>query len=81
MLWESIPRQLAKENKKFVYKEVSGDNARAKKYDPAIQWLKDSGLIYQIYRLSKPAMPIEAYKEYNVFKLWASCLQKCMSDH
>lgn len=72
MLWESIPRQLAKENKKFVYKEVSGDNARAKKYDPAIQWLKDSGLIYQIYRLSKPAMPIEAYKEYNVFKLFMS---------
>ena len=69
-LWESVPRQLAKENKKFVYKEIDNDKARSKAYDPALEWLKDSGLVYQIARLSKPALPISAYKEYNIFKLF-----------
>lgn len=72
LLWESIPVQLAKENKKFVYKEVSNNTARAKDYEAAISWLKDSGLIYPINRLSKPAMPISAYKEENVFKIYMS---------
>lgn len=52
---------MAKENKKFVYKEVNNKQARAKDYEAAIAWLKDSGLIYPINRLSKPAMPISAY--------------------
>lgn len=71
-LWESIPRQLAKENKKFVYKEINNDNARSKEYDPALEWLKDSGLVYQITRLTKPSIPISAYREYNIFKLFMS---------
>ena len=69
-LWESIPVQLAKENKKFVYKEIENRNTRSKDYDPAIQWLKDSGLIYQVNRIKKPALPISGYKEENVFKLF-----------
>lgn len=69
-LWESIPVQLAKENKKFVYKEIDNRNARSKDYDPAIQWLKDSGLIHQVKRIKKPALPISGYKEENIFKLF-----------
>lgn len=72
LLWESIPVQLAKENKKFVYKEVKSNTARAKDYEGAISWLKDSGLIYPVNRLSKPAMPISAYKEENIFKIYMS---------
>ncbi|MDD7313168.1 MAG: ATP-binding protein [bacterium] len=72
MLWDSIPVQLAKENKKFVYKEINNKQARAKDYEAAIAWLKDSGLIYPINRLSKPAMPISAYKEENIFKIYMS---------
>ena len=71
-LWDSIPRQLAKENKKFVYSEIENTKARVKEYDPALEWLKDSGLVYQIMRLSKPALPIKAYQEYNSFKLFMS---------
>ena len=69
-LWESIPIQLAKENKKFVYREIDNRNARSKDYDPAIQWLKDSGLIYQVNRIKKPALPISGYKGENIFKLF-----------
>lgn len=69
-LWESIPVQLAKENKKFVYKEIDAKTSRSKDYDPAIQWLKDSGLIYQVHRIKKPALPISGYAEENIFKLF-----------
>jgi hypothetical protein len=63
---------LAKENKKFVYSKIENTKTRAKEYDPALEWLKDSGLVYQIMRLSKPALPIKAYQEYNSFKLFMS---------
>lgn len=69
-LWESIPVQLAKENKKFVYKEIAEKTSRSKDYDPAIQWLKDCGLIYQVARIKKPALPISGYVENNIFKLF-----------
>ncbi len=69
-LWESIPVQLAKENKKFIYKEVENRSARSIDYDSAIQWLKDSGLIYQVNRIKKPSLPISGYKEENIFKLF-----------
>lgn len=69
-LWESIPVQLAKENKKFVYKEVASKTSRSKDYEAAIQWLKDSGLIYQVLRIKKPALPISGYIEENIFKLF-----------
>ncbi len=60
MVWHSIPVQLAKENRKFVYGALR-KGARAKDFELAIQWLKDCGLIYQVERISKPAMPLNAY--------------------
>jgi len=69
MLWESIPAQLAKENKKFVYGIIK-EGARAKDFELAIQWLVDSGLLHKVYNVSKPALPLVAYKELSAFKLY-----------
>ena len=69
MVWESIPAQLAKENKKFIY-GVMKEGARAKDFELAIQWLADSGLLHKIYNVSKPALPLVAYKELSAFKLY-----------
>jgi len=69
MLWQSIPAQLAKENKKFVYGMIK-EGARARAYELAMSWLIDSGLIYKINRINKPAIPFTAYEEFSVFKLF-----------
>lgn len=69
MLWTSIPAQLAKENRKFVYGLIR-HGARAKEYELAIQWLLDCGLIYKVGRISKPDMPLIAYQDFNTFKLF-----------
>jgi len=69
MVWESIPTQLAKENKKFIYGVIK-DGARAKDFELAIQWLVDSGLLHKIYSVSKPALPLVAYQELSAFKLY-----------
>jgi predicted AAA+ superfamily ATPase len=69
MVWESIPVQLAKENKKFVYGVIK-EGARAKDFELAIQWLVDSGLLHKVYNVSKPALPLAAYKELSAFKLY-----------
>jgi predicted AAA+ superfamily ATPase len=69
MIWESIPVQLAKENKKFVYGVIK-EGARAKDFELAIQWLVDSGLLHKVYGVSKPALPLAAYKELSAFKLY-----------
>ena len=69
MVWESIPAQLAKENKKFIY-GVMKEGARAKDFELAIQWLVDSGLLHKIYSVSKPALPLVAYRELSAFKLY-----------
>lgn len=69
MVWESIPAQLAKENKKFVY-GIMKEGARAKDFELAIQWLVDSGLLHKVYSVSKPALPLAAYKELSAFKLY-----------
>ena len=68
-VWNSIHTQLAKENKKFVY-GVIREGARAKEYEFAIQWLKDSGLIYKLSRISKPGMPLGVYQDLNAFKIF-----------
>lgn len=60
MVWNSIPAQLAKENRKFIYGSLR-KGARAKDFELAIQWLQDCGLIYQVHRLTKPSMPLSAY--------------------
>jgi predicted AAA+ superfamily ATPase len=69
MVWQSIPAQLAKENKKFVY-GVIREGARAKDFEIAIQWLVDCGLLIKIHRVSKPGMPLIAYQDLSVFKLF-----------
>ena len=69
MVWESIPAQLAKENKKFIY-GVLKEGARARDFELAIQWLVDSGLLHKVYHVSKPALPLAAYQELSAFKLY-----------
>ena len=69
MVWQSIPSQLAKENKKFVY-GVIREGARAKDFELAIQWLVDCGLLLKSHRVSKPGIPLAAYQEISVFKLF-----------
>lgn len=69
MVWESIPAQLAKENKKFVYGIIM-QGARAKDFELAIQWLVDSGLLNKVYCLSKPSLPLAAHKELSAIKLY-----------
>jgi predicted AAA+ superfamily ATPase len=69
MVWQNIPAQLSKENKKFVY-GVMKEGARAKDFELAIQWLVDSGILLKTHRVSKPAMPLIAYQDLSVFKLF-----------
>jgi predicted AAA+ superfamily ATPase len=69
MLWNSITSQLAKENRKFIYGLIR-QGARAREYELAMQWLLDCGLIYKVNRVSKPAIPLTAYQDFNAFKLF-----------
>lgn len=69
MVWKSIPSQLSKENKKFIY-GVMKEGARAKEFELAIQWLLDCGLLHQCFRISKPYMPLSAYQDLSAFKLY-----------
>lgn len=69
MIWDSIPRQLAKENKKFMYSELK-KGERASKYELALQWLLDAGLVYKVQRVSKVQMPVRFYEEPSVYKLF-----------
>lgn len=69
MVWRSIPSQLAKENKKFVY-GLLREGARAKDFELAIQWLVDSGLLLKCHRIEKPHFPLIAYQDMSVFKLF-----------
>lgn len=69
MVWNSIPSQLAKENRKFIYGSMR-EGARAKDFELAIQWLEDAGLIIRSYRITKPDIPLIAYMEMNSFKMF-----------
>ncbi len=69
MVWQSIPAQLAKENKKFVF-GILREGARGKDFELAIQWLVDSGLLLKSHRVTKPNLPLIAYQELSVFKLF-----------
>ncbi|MFZ4414463.1 MAG: ATP-binding protein [Bacteroidales bacterium] len=69
MIWQAIPSQLARENKKFVYGLLK-QGARAKEYEMAIAWLVDAGMIYKVNRASKPALPLIAYMDVAAFKLF-----------
>jgi predicted AAA+ superfamily ATPase len=69
MVWDSIPAQLAKENKKFIYGVIK-ESARAKDFELAIQWLTDAGLLHKIYAVTKPALPLVTYQDFSAFKLY-----------
>lgn len=69
LVWRSIPSQLAKENKKFLYKVVK-EGARAREYEDALQWLVDAQLVSKIYRSSAPGLPISGYDDLMAFKLY-----------
>ncbi len=69
LVWNSIPMQLAKENKKYIYGQVR-KGARAKDFELAIQWLLDCGLIHKVYRIEKPALPLKAYMNLDIFKIY-----------
>lgn len=69
MVWQSMPAQLAKENKKFIY-SILKEGARSKDFEIAIQWLIDSGLLIKTNRIKLPKLPLTAYEEWSVFKLF-----------
>lgn len=69
LVWDSIPMQLAKENKKFFFGQIK-KGARSSEYELAIQWLVDCGLVYKVNRVNEPNMPLKAYKNMNAYKLF-----------
>lgn len=81
MVLQSLPSQLSKENKKFIY-GVLRQGARAKEYELAIQWLLDAGILYKVNRVTQPMMPLAMYEEMDIFKLFMlDCgLLACLAD-
>ena len=69
MIWNSIPSQLAKENKKFIYSLIK-EGARAKDYELALLWLSDCGLVHKVNRVTVPNLPLKAYEDLRAFKLF-----------
>ena len=69
MIWKSIPSQLARENKKFIYKAVK-EGARAREYEDALQWLVDARLVHKVYRSTAPRLPVAAYDDLSAFKIY-----------
>ena len=69
MVWNSIPAQLSKENKKFIYGAIK-KGGRAKEFEMAIQWLVDAGLVNKVHRCKKPSMPLKIYEDIDAFKLY-----------
>ena len=69
MVWESIPIQLAKENKKFFFGQIK-KGARSADFEESIQWLLDCGLIYKVHRVNEPHIPLSFYKDFSAYKLF-----------
>ncbi|MDR1068191.1 MAG: ATP-binding protein [Clostridiales Family XIII bacterium] len=85
MLWNSIPAQLTKENKKFIYGLVK-EGARAREYEYALMWLTDCGLVHKVHRAAAPSLPLKAYEDLKAFKLFLvdvgllSCMTRLRQD-
>ncbi len=85
MLWNSIPLQLTKENKKFIYGLIK-EGARAKEYELALLWLTDCGLVHKVSRVTAPSLPLKAYEDLKAFKLYLldvgllSCMVRLRQD-
>jgi uncharacterized protein len=69
MVWNAIPSQLSKENRKFIYGQIK-KGARAKDFEMALAWLMDCGLVHRVNRISKAAIPLKAYEDFGAFKLF-----------
>ena len=69
MIWSGIPSQLAKENAKFIYTALR-PGARAREYESAIEWLRDAGMAYRLYRVGTPRLPLAYYRDFAAFKLF-----------
>lgn len=69
MLWDTIPAQLTKENKKFFYGQIR-EGARSREYEQAMLWLTDCGLIHKVHRVTAPRLPLKAYEDQKSFKLF-----------
>lgn len=69
IVWNSIPSQLSKENKKFLYK-VAKNGARAREYEGALNWLKDANIVSKVYNVTKPNMPLISYNDLSAFKIY-----------
>lgn len=69
IIWNSIPSQISKENKKFLY-QVAKNGARAREYENAVNWLKDANMVNKIYNITKPNMPLIAYNDLSSFKMY-----------
>ena len=85
MLWNSIPAQLTKENKKFIYGLIK-EGARAREYEMALLWLTDCGLVHKVHRAAAPRLPLKAYEDMKAFKLFLvdlgllSCMARLRQD-
>ena len=85
MLWNSVPSQLAKENKKFIYGLIK-EGSRAKDYETALLWLEDCGLVHRVNRTGSPSLPLKAYEDLKAFKLFLldigllSCMVRLRQD-
>ncbi|MDR1560644.1 MAG: ATP-binding protein [Clostridiales bacterium] len=85
MLWNSVPAQLTKENKKFIYGVIK-NGARAKDYEYALMWLTDCGLVHKVHRAAAPSLPLKAYEDLKAFKLFLvdvgllSCMTRLRQD-
>ncbi len=69
MVWESVPMQLAKENRKFFFGKMK-KGARSSEFEIAIQWLEDSGLVHKVHKVNEPHVPLAAYKDFSAYKLF-----------
>ncbi len=69
-IWQSLPSQLARENKKFLYSVVK-PGARAREYENALNWLNDADIVSKVYRVSRPGMPLSSYDDLSAFKVYA----------
>lgn len=69
-LWHSLPAQLSKENRKFIYNVIKS-GARSKDYEDALMWLEEAGVIYKVHNVTKPGLPLSAYADPSAFKIYA----------
>lgn len=69
MVWNALPMQLAKENKKFFFGQIK-EGGRMKEFEVALQWLEDAGLIHKVYKVSKPSIPLKSYMDFSSFKVF-----------